>query len=88
MARSDEAGYRLAHGSGHNEKHLTGKSKGFFDSHYKHFPHSVQCHYCGSDYMRFSVNGYCQRCQQKAEYVLRERPDAMSTNQGVRGNQL
>lgn len=33
----------------------------------------VQCRKCGSDYMRFSVDGYCQGCQQRVEYVIRER---------------
>lgn len=74
MARQDKAGYRLDHGSGSNEKWLTGNQRRFFNSDYTHFPLVVQCQYCGSDYMRFSVNGYCQRCQQRAEYVIRESP--------------
>lgn len=72
MIKYQKAGYRLVHGSGSNEKHLTGKSKRFSAYDYKHFPHSVQCKYCGSDYMQFSVDGYCQRCQQRCEYAIRE----------------
>jgi hypothetical protein len=74
MNRNEKAGYRLTHGSGSNEKHSTGMSKRFLFPDYRHFSHSVQCQYCGSDYMRFAVNGYCQPCQQRAEYVIRERP--------------
>ncbi len=71
MAKYEKADLR---GIGSKEKHLTGKSKRFLISDYKHFPHSVQCRHCGSDYMRYAVDGYCQRCQQKAEHVLREHP--------------
>ena len=63
------------HGIGSNEKHLTGKSKRFFNSDYRHFSHSVQCKKCLSDYMRASIDGYCQRCLQLTEYVIRERPE-------------
>lgn len=31
-----------------------------------------QCRRCYSDYMKFSLEGYCQRCQQRVEYILRE----------------
>ena len=74
MTRNDEAGNRLAHGSGSNEKWLTGNQRRFFNSDYRFFAHSVQCRFCGSDNMRFAVNGHCQRCQQRVEYVLREHP--------------
>ncbi len=60
-------------GGSSKEKHLTNRTKRFLRSEYKQFSHSNQCNYCGSDYMRFSLMGYCQRCQQRAEYVLRER---------------
>ncbi len=71
-------------GIGSNEKHLTGTSKRSFISDYKLFPHSHQCKYCGSDYMRFSLNGFCQRCQQRAEFVTRERP-SLAKRANVRG---
>ncbi|MBK7514021.1 MAG: hypothetical protein IPI76_17450 [Chloracidobacterium sp.] len=74
MNKHEKTGHRLAHGSGPNEKWLTGNQRRFFNSDYKHFSRSVQCKYCGSDYMRFAVDGYCQQCQQRAEYVIRERP--------------
>lgn len=74
MAKNNKAGYRLAHGSGPDEKWLTRNQRRFFNSDHNRFSNSVQCKYCGSDYMRFSVEGYCQRCQQRAEYVLREHP--------------
>ena len=71
MARDRKADLR---GVGLNEKHLTGTSKRFLFSDYRHFPHAVQCLFCGSDYMKFATEGYCQGCQQRAEYVVREHP--------------
>ncbi len=62
-------------GIGSKEKHLTGKSKRFISSNYTQFARIAQCKYCRSEYMRFAVNGYCQRCQQQAEYVIRERSE-------------
>lgn len=79
MTRNDEAGNRLAHGSGSKEKRLTGNQRGFFTSNYKQFSLSVQCKNCGSDYMRFAFDGDCQRCQQRAEYLRREQTDRVTT---------
>lgn len=61
-----------------------GEIKAFSGSKYRHFPHSVQCLYCGSDYMRFAVDGYCQRCQQRAEYILRECPATVERARATR----
>lgn len=72
MTKGDEAGNRLVHGSGLYEKHLTGLSKRSSLPDYNYFAPSVQCKFCGSDYMRFAVDGHCQRCQQRVEYILRE----------------
>lgn len=36
-----------------------------------------QCVKCLSDYMKFSVNGYCQRCLQKIEFIVREHPQVL-----------
>ncbi len=33
-----------------------------------------QCQKCGSDYMKFSVDGFCQYCQQRCEFIMREHP--------------
>ena len=41
----------------------------------------IRCIYCGSDYMRHAVNGYCQSCQQRVEFINRERRASMG---GVR----
>jgi hypothetical protein len=71
MARSEKADLR---GIGSYEKHSTSESKRFFVSDYRQFKAAVQCRHCDSDYLRFAVDGYCQRCQQRSEYVLRERP--------------
>ena len=29
---------------------------------------------CGSDYLKFSLNGFCQNCLQRLEYYKHERP--------------
>jgi hypothetical protein len=34
---------------------------------------SSLCIVCGSDYMKFAVDGCCQSCQQRAEFSKRER---------------
>ena len=36
-----------------------------------------RCQQCGSDYMRASIDGHCQRCLQQIEYASRERPDVL-----------
>lgn len=50
-----------------------GETIGFSSNHYKKIVVEPQCKKCGSDYLRFSLNGYCQRCQQLAEHLRRER---------------
>lgn len=46
-----------------------------------------QCVQCRSDYMKFAVNGYCQYCLQKVEYIVREHPQALRKFQD-QGGQL
>ena len=75
MARNEKADLR---GIGSNEKWLTGNQRRIFNSDYRHFPHSVQCKKCFSDYMRASFDGYCQRCLQLTEYIIRERPEILA----------
>jgi len=36
-----------------------------------------RCRKCGSDYMRGSIDGNCQRCLQQIEYASRECPDVL-----------
>jgi len=82
MARNERADLR---GIGSNEKSTTANRKGFFNFNYRRFGDPHQCRHCGSDYMRFAVGGYCQRCQQRAEFVIRERPAAgHSLEEGTR----
>ncbi|GEM_PF-4554145 len=69
MGRNRKADLR---GVRSDEKHLTRKSKRFISDEYTQFPPLAQCKYCRSEYMRFAVNGYCQRCQQHAEHIVRE----------------
>jgi len=45
---------------------------GFFN--YRKSADSGQCKKCRSDYMKFSVDGFCQNCQQKVEFIVREHP--------------
>lgn len=44
-----------------------------------------QCKRCKSDYMRDSVDGYCQRCLQRVEFITREQSDAVATAPGSGG---
>jgi hypothetical protein len=37
-----------------------------------------QCLGCKSDYMKFSHSGYCQDCQQRVEFIRRERPEVLT----------
>jgi len=67
-----------------NEKSRSGNSgsrtnlnghlrKPFLNANRKGFLGSNQCKKCGSDYLRFALAGYCQRCLQRLEFVIRER---------------
>lgn len=57
------------------KKDLNGHSrKAFSTSYYTSHSNAAQCKQCGSDYMRFSLSGKCQRCLQHSEYLFRERP--------------
>lgn len=54
-----------------------GKNKGFDVSNYSlsaRFGQSVKCQKCKSDYMKFAVDGFCQDCQQRVEFIIREHP--------------
>jgi hypothetical protein len=71
MSRNERAGLG---GTGSNEKRSNTMLNKFFSSDYKSFSGKSQCMHCRSDYMRFAVDGFCQGCQQRAEFVLREHP--------------
>lgn len=45
-----------------------------------------QCVKCRSDYMRFAIDGYCQDCQQRVEFIVRERPHVLRRIQNQGGN--
>jgi len=49
-----------------------------------------QCVRCRSDYMKFAVDGYCQDCQQKVEFILREHQQVLKKiqNQGGQSNEF
>jgi hypothetical protein len=55
-------------GVGSFEKRLTRQSKRFFVPEYTQFSTVLQCEKCRSDYMRFSLEGICQRCLQRHEH--------------------
>jgi hypothetical protein len=55
-----------------------GKPKGFDVLNYRKNASLGQCQRCGSDYMKFSVKGFCQDCQQRCEFIMREHPHIAS----------
>ncbi len=61
-----------------------GISKPFDVLNYRENSFFGQCQKCGSDYMKFSVNGFCQDCQQRVEFIVREHPHIA---QGVRNQE-
>ena len=44
---------------------------------YTRLNNSRQCKKCCSDYMKFSIDGYCQKCVQRVEFIMRERPQIL-----------
>jgi hypothetical protein len=55
-----------------------GNQKTFSTFDYRQKRHSGQCKRCGSDYMKFAYNDYCQDCQQRVEFILREHPEVLT----------
>lgn len=53
---------------------LGGKRKRLSSSEYRRVRIFFQCKGCGSDYLKFACDGYCQDCQQLCEFITRERP--------------
>jgi predicted amidophosphoribosyltransferase len=47
-----------------------------------------QCIRCKSDYMRYSIDGYCQDCIQRVEYVNREHPQVLRKVREFSGGQV
>jgi len=75
MNKYEEAGHRLAHGSGPIENSTRVNRKGYFGNNCRLFGLQIQCRKCGSDFMKAALDGLCQDCLQRAEFVIRERPD-------------
>ncbi len=53
------------------------KNKSFDVSYYNQparLGQSFACRKCGSDYHKFAVDGFCQNCQQRVEFIVREFP--------------
>lgn len=65
------------HRIGSKENHSTGKSKRSLTDHYSRFPPSVQWRNCGSAYIRFAIDG---GCEQRAEYLRREKTDRVKAS--------
>lgn len=78
MTRSKKADLR---GAGSKTNFTGGEIKAFSNRKYNPYWKTVQCRFCGSDYMRYAVNGYCQRCQQRAEFVLRDGRNGAARNE-------
>lgn len=51
---------------------------------FNEYPSAVQCKICSSDYMRFAIDGHCQRCVQRVEFVIREHPHIAAIDEGGR----
>jgi hypothetical protein len=65
--------------SGGNRNHLINHLNHFQSDqtapfHYMQKAPSKQCRNCRSDYMKFAVKGFCQHCQQRVEFIVREHP--------------
>jgi predicted amidophosphoribosyltransferase len=71
---------------GTKTNYTNGRSKQCSRFHYLAGGEFSRCQKCGSDYMRASIDGYCQRCLQQIEYASRERPDVLAaiTNGGLK----
>lgn len=52
--------------------YLNGRSKLLSNFDYRTSQTLTQCKSCRSDYMRAAIDGYCQRCQQRVEHIIRE----------------
>lgn len=65
--------------NGSFENHsIAGGDKSDFVFNYRQNRLMSQCLGCKSDYMRFAHSGYCQDCQQRVEFIRRERPDVLT----------
>lgn len=55
------------------------KNKSSISANYRRGGNLRQCVRCDSDYMKFaSKDGYCQDCQQRAEFIIREHPHVLN----------
>ena len=63
---------------GTRTSYMNGTSKQLSRFQYKAGGRSSQCRKCGSDYMRASIDGYCQRCLQLIEHTSRESPEGFA----------
>ena len=72
MYRNEKADPR---GIGQKTRFSNRHSKKFSAPKYILVGTNIQCLHCGSDYMRFHVEGLCQRCQQRVEFIQREQHD-------------
>jgi len=67
-------GKARAGGKGFDQNYFAGgKNKGFDILNFRGFYTQTQCKNCRSDYMKFHRDGFCQDCQQKAEFIYREK---------------
>jgi len=61
-------------GTASNQNYFAdGKNKNFDFLNFRRNSDSMQCVKCRSDYMKFQKDGFCQDCQQKAEFIFREK---------------
>jgi len=84
MYKSRKAGASNS-GSKTND-HFVDNQKAFSRQNYTSTVALRQCTKCDSDYMNFAVDGYCQRCQQRVEYILQEHHGVKP--ESIRGRRL
>lgn len=60
-----------------NSIDLSGNQKSFQSFDFKWKRRSGQCLKCNSDYMRFAIDGWCQNCLQRIEFIVREHPNVL-----------
>ncbi len=59
---------------------IAGSNQRDFNFDFKKRFKARQCFKCQSDYMKFSVEGVCQSCLQRIEFIIRERPPIRRSN--------
>lgn len=76
MRKAERGG--IPNGSLRKHSIANGNQKTFSAFDYRQNRHASQCRRCGSDYMKYSYDDYCQDCQQRVEFIRREHPEVLA----------